>query len=58
MKDSERPRERRRGRVKDATVPIIKAEAAMEKPKSCGKVEARPNPNAQSSRNGSFGCLI
>ncbi len=34
MKDPNRPEDRRRSRVKSPSTPIIKAEAAVEKPKN------------------------
>jgi ATP-dependent Clp protease ATP-binding subunit ClpA len=52
MKEPNRPQDRRRSRVKSATAPIIKAEAAVEKPRSSqrGSKKQATDPTEDLSR--------
>ena len=47
MKDPDRPENRRRSRVKNASPPIIKAEAAVEKPKAQSRSKKQINDPAE-----------
>ena len=47
MKDSDRPENRRRSRAKNASPPIIKAEAAVEKPKTQPRSKKQVNDPAE-----------
>jgi ATP-dependent Clp protease ATP-binding subunit ClpA len=47
MKDSDRPEGRRRSRVKNPSTPIIKAEAAVEKPKTQNRSKKQVNDPAE-----------
>ena len=47
MKDPDRPEGRRRSRVKNPSTPIIKAEAAVEKPKTQNRSRKQVNDPAE-----------